>query len=428
MTQMSPQLSYLSFQEKLEVHAHRVRHLKEHGFSFPAHMTLGLVTYCDQFCKGCYAGGYRFNPKIVFTASLDTLKSALGQAAAFGQEYEEQGHPVYSRATLGLKAVTLVGSGEPLLYPHLKDLLRFLKQDLNLDIGLYTNGNNLRDGVQRDGDSGPQDIATWVLESCRFVRISLDAASAETHEKERGVPDQFDRILDNIRSLVARRAASGRAEPTVGLQFTIDDNNVHEILQAAHMAKDLGADYLAYKPKYVPWHMRKDRWTAMQLDDIKEQLDAAQALADSGFQVHGKAQQFATAWGPDRMNAGSHYPVCTGVWMSGYMDVDVRSPDRHAADMRCYLCVNKNKEEKDPDGNFLWSAGPVRAETDFRAFWEREMAEVVSRIDLNHCIAGCRNDPFNRLLKPILEQSPDGISDMARDPATLPSGCHVNHI
>lgn len=425
---MSQPLSYLSYQEKLEAHASRILHLKEHGYSFPAHMTLGLVTYCDQFCKGCYAGGYRFNASIVFTASLEVLKNNLRQAAEFGSEYEGQGHPHYSRKTLGLKAVTLVGSGEPLLYPHLRPLLRFLKLELGLDVGLYTNGNNLRDGVLRDGDSEPQDIATGVLESCRFVRISLDAASPETHLKERGVSDQFDRIIENVRDLVARRNAAGRIEPTIGLQFTVDDNNVHEILKAARMAKELGVDYLAFKPKYVPWNIRRDRWTNMRFEDVQQQLEEAQQLASDRFQVHGKANQFAAAWGPDRMNGGSHYQTCTGVWLSAYMDVDIRSKNRDAADLRCFLCVNKDKQEKDADGNLLWSAGPVQADTDFRAFWQREMSKVVERIDLSHCISGCRNDPYNRLLKPMLEQPTERLVESGRDPASFPEGCHVNHI
>lgn len=428
MIQLPPRLSYLNFREKLETHAGRVLHLQEKGFSYPSHMTLGLVTYCDQFCKGCYAGGYRFNPKIVFTAGLETLKNILRQAADAGQEYEAEGHPHYSRATLGLKAVTLVGSGEPLLYPHLGELLRFMKHDLDLDIGIYTNGNNLHDEVVRDGDIGPQAIASWVLDTCRFVRVSLDAASPETHARERGVEGQFDRILKNVGDLVERREKAGRNAPNIGLQFTIDDENVHEILRAAHMARDLGVDYLAYKPKYVPWHMRRERWTNLRLDDIRAQLDEAQTLATETFQVHGKFNQFASAWGEELKNGGQHYQSCTSIWLSSYMDVDVQSADRHAADMRFFVCVNKSKDEKNERGEPLWSAGPLTAATVFRSAWREGIGAISERIDLNQCIAGCRNDPYNRLLADMLSRPVAELIANRRDPQQFPPDGHVNHI
>jgi MoaA/NifB/PqqE/SkfB family radical SAM enzyme len=421
--------TYLDHREKLRHHMARVMHLKEFGYSYPSHLTLGLVTYCDQFCRGCYAGGYRFDPKIVFTASLDVLRNALGTAVRFGHQYEREGHLYYFQRTLGLKAVTLVGSGEPLLYPHLKELVLYMRK-LGLDIGIYTNGNSLCDGVIRpDIDTEPQDIAALVLENFRFVRVSLDAASPETHLKERGVRGQFHHIIDNLRNMVERRNGAGKAEPTIGIQFTIDDFNAHEIIEVAKLTKALGVDYLAYKPKYVPWHMRKERMTQMQFEDVETQLLEAQSFADEKFAVHGKFQQFKLAWGANRTNTGECYTKCTDVWFSSYLDVDIyNSPARDAANMRIFICVNKDKEERDEHGELQWSIGPITPATDFEQFWLTKMPNLVKRINVLQCVAGCRDDPYNRLLAEYLPKNMEELCTLVKDSNEAPPHIHVNHI
>jgi MoaA/NifB/PqqE/SkfB family radical SAM enzyme len=44
---------------------------------------------------------------------------------------------------LGIKSVELAGGGEPALYPRINDLTDFISDNLNLDIGINTNGLNL---------------------------------------------------------------------------------------------------------------------------------------------------------------------------------------------------------------------------------------------------------------------------------------------
>lgn len=44
----------------------------------------------------------------------------------------------------GLKAVILTGGGEPTLYPHFSELVLWLKNEMNLSIGLITNGTQTR--------------------------------------------------------------------------------------------------------------------------------------------------------------------------------------------------------------------------------------------------------------------------------------------
>lgn len=409
-------------------HFSRILHLKEYGYSFPSHMIIGLVTYCDQFCKSCYAGGYRFDPNIQFTASLDVLKNVLSTAVKFGSQHNNK-HDYYSDNTLGLKAITLVGSGEPLLYPYLTEFVEFAHNELGLEIGLYTNGNNLRDGVIRPNiDNVPQDFAKLILDNFRFVRISLDAASPTTHFKERGVKNQFDGIVDNIRQLVGRKGRKGDNCPSVGIQFTVDDDNVHEIEDIAKLAKDIGVDYLAYKPKYVPWHLRKDRMTDMKFKNVEKQLLKGLSYADDGFDVHGKFDQFELAWNADHYNTGEYYKVCRNVYLSAYLDIDVDSINKTKSDMRVFICANKDKDEKDNKDLKLWSAGPITANTNFDEFWIAEMQKLVKRVNILNCIAGCKNDPFNQILEKIFKKDQEELQKLTKSCSVAPDELHVNYI
>lgn len=420
--------NYLSYEEKIQYHMERVLHYKEFGYTYPASVTLGLVTYCDQYCKGCYAGGYRFNPDIMTTVSLDVLKHYFKSAAKFGEKYEKENHPYYSSKTLGLKSITLVGSGEPLLYPHLTEFIEYAKKQLNLDIGIYTNGNNLKDNNLRSGiDSEPQNIASLVLDNCKFVRISLDAATAETHFKERGVKGQFNGIMENIANLVKKRNESGKTEPVIGIQFAIDDNNFHEILSVAKLAKEVGVDYLAYKPKYAPWDFKQERMTNMIFDDVKDYIERAQKLKDEKFEVHGKFEQFKTVWGPTLLNDGKDYKMCTGEWISGYLDVDVFSENKKEANMRFFL-MNKSKEEKEENGELKWGSAPINLNTDIESFYINELKKLHNKVKVRECVAGCRHHPLNIVINKLLKKDDSELKSLRKDIETAPSYIHVNHL
>jgi len=126
-----------------------------------------------------------------------------------------------------LRRVVLHGIGEPLLNPHLPEMIRHLKQRgayvLFNSNGLLLRGHRLVAIV----DSGLDEL-----------RVSIDSASPETYKRVRGV-DGFQRILDNIRRLNAAKEAHGTAAPKVSLWMTGLRSNVGELaalVRAAHGA------------------------------------------------------------------------------------------------------------------------------------------------------------------------------------------------
>lgn len=89
--------------------------------------------------------------------------------------------------------IRLTGGGEPLLNPHMVDMIEYAKNK-GAKIGLITNGSLLT----------PQTVDRLLVCNTDAIEISADAADKETYDKVR-VGLDFERLLVNVRYLVDQR-------------------------------------------------------------------------------------------------------------------------------------------------------------------------------------------------------------------------------
>lgn len=136
-----------------------------------------------------------------------------------------------------LRRLTLQGLGEPLLWPHLEDMVRHAAAR-GVDVGFNTNATLLaRRRAERLIDAG----LAW-------LHVSLDGATAATYEDVRhGTtyeprPGQFERVVANLRGLVAARRERGLARPRLLLVFVAMRRNVRELPALVRLAADVGVD------------------------------------------------------------------------------------------------------------------------------------------------------------------------------------------
>src|SRR4051812_28701653 len=136
-----------------------------------------------------------------------------------------------------LKRLTLQGLGEPLLSPHLLEMIRHAARR-GVHVGFNTNGVLLSRAVAK----------ALVAAGTSHVHVSLDGASAATYEDVRhGTghaprPGQFERVVANLRGLLAARGEARR--PRVVLVFVAMRRNVEELEPLVDLAADLGVDEL----------------------------------------------------------------------------------------------------------------------------------------------------------------------------------------
>lgn len=134
---------------------------------------------------------------------------------------------------MGVKAFTFTGGGEPLMHPKINEMIKAAAQ-MKMKIGLVTNGISLN--------------KIDVVDKLEYVRVSLDAACAETYKKTKHTPHFYD-ILDNIKMLVDKNVTD------VGISFVITEENKDEIDAFSDLAKSLGVHYAQVKPEIKPCDM-----------------------------------------------------------------------------------------------------------------------------------------------------------------------------
>ncbi len=102
-------------------------------------------------------------------------------------------------APLGLRGVKYTG-GEPLLHPRLADMLREGKR------------RGLSQMVETNGTLVTPELAKVMAECANRVSVSIDGATAETHDSFRGTNGAFDKSTEGIRSLSRAGVPSSRIE------------------------------------------------------------------------------------------------------------------------------------------------------------------------------------------------------------------------
>ena len=165
-----------------------------------------LTEGCNLRCRHCWIQPkYQTENRSYPALELGFLRAILEQAKP-----------------MGLSSVKLTG-GEPLLHPRIDEIFSLIRRE-NLHLILETNGTLCTHELSRE------------IARCRspFVGVSLDGATAETHEWVRGVPGCFDATLEGIRNL-----AEAGLNPQVIM--TLMRRNKDQIEAMIRLAKSIGA-------------------------------------------------------------------------------------------------------------------------------------------------------------------------------------------
>lgn len=206
-----------------------------------------------------------------------------------------------------VKGVILIGGGEPMMHPAIESVIQKLGE-AKVKIGITTNGLFLKKYLDVTAE-----YASW-------VRVSMDAGSSETFNRVR--PSKvgkslFDVAIQNMEDFAKRKR--GR----LGYSFMIFNQgnygfkgvplvegaldkvahittNVHEIYQAAQIAKDIGCDYFEVKPMYDINH-----FSVMQPEGITrvvdQQLILARSLSSEQFKVLEATKLWASLHGESNL-------------------------------------------------------------------------------------------------------------------------------
>jgi MoaA/NifB/PqqE/SkfB family radical SAM enzyme len=269
---------------------------------------------------------------------------------------------IHELAEGGVKSVTFTGGGEPLTNPATVEGLYKVKE-VGMEVGLVTNGGLM-----------VPEVSKAIVDTCKFLRISLDAATEKTHTSihrpKNLSKDSFDKILNHISTLVDLKK-NKKKDLTVGIAFLVHPLNYLEIYEAATLAKKLGVDYIQIRPVFIPKRKPLEKiWFAVQ-----ELMEKSMELIDSKFHVFPILHRFDEVSKVERT-----FARCLGHALLGVA----------GADCNLYLCCQLR-------GDPRFTFGNLKKETFFDIWKGKKRQEVIKRINLEKC-PPCRYTKYNELL------------------------------
>lgn len=242
----------------------RFEEFKDTGSSKPWVVELDPTTACNLACHGCISasllnqGGFK----------RDRIKE-------LAKEFKE----------IGIKAVVLIGGGEPMAHPEFGYLVDyFYKNDIH--VGVTSNGTLIH------------KYANSLAYHTKWVRISVDAGCEEVFQQYRphaSGKSQFNKVINGMRKLaksrttklgfsflVLEKVGADKRHNDKGKNFV--ETNATDIFKAAKLAKDIGCDYFEVKPSFDPFHFLNDT-SKLMANIIKEEIEKCAPLIDEKFKI-----------------------------------------------------------------------------------------------------------------------------------------------
>ncbi|HWD08659.1 MAG TPA: radical SAM protein, partial [Actinomycetota bacterium] len=317
----------------------------------PLVVDLDPTTFCDLGCPECISG--RVLNQGRFTA--ERLESLAGELAG-----------------AGVRAVVLIGGGEPLAHPGTSRVIEVLAA-AGVAIGLVTNGTKIDRHLRVLARH-----ATW-------VRVSMDAGTSATYRlfrPDRGGNSRFDDVVANMRQLAAVKTGSlgysFLAMTRLGAAGEVEATNVAEIAQAAALARDIGCDYFELKAVFDQGHFIQAH-PPQVLAELRVQLTRLESLATPDFEVNYSSTMAALLGGqpPDQPK---EYTRCCAA--------ELRTLVTPAG---VYVCSYHR-------GNAAMRIGDVVDES-FASMWQRADRSVVN--PSRDCRFHCARHPSNLLVSQL---------------------------
>lgn len=186
----------------------------------PESLTLFLTHRCNLRCRMCGQWGEG------------------GVTKSSGAELVREDLPVslLKSAVDGLSgsapAITLFG-GEPLLYKGCTDLIRHIKSK-RMHCLMITNGSMIREYAAELVGSGIDEL-----------NVSIDG-KAEVHDKIRGMPGLYDRIMSGLKEVNRIKLSGKRKKPIINIQCTINSENYLHLEDMPEVVLAAGADSVTF--------------------------------------------------------------------------------------------------------------------------------------------------------------------------------------
>ena len=318
-------------------HPDTLKSIVEGEITYPISCEVDVSNYCNHSCIWCINGKFRKREKTMW--EKDKLLDVFNQLSE-----------------AGVKSVTFTGGGEPLIHPDISLFLRFVRER-GMQTAIVTNGGLL-----------DKDKAQAIMDTCEFIRFSLDAGEEKTYSRvHRATRNTIKDILFWISYLREKTSMNF----VIGVAYIVHPYNYQEIETAAMLSREAGASYIQIRPVF----MRGMKLATRILNEVNKQVYAAMKLQNEFFKVIPRLDRFR-----EIESIGRNYDECLGHNLLGVI----------AANGKMYICCQLRGNEK-------YCMGDLYKHT-FKQIWNSEKRkEAIKKINLNRC-PPCRYRGYNEIL------------------------------
>ena len=302
-------------------------HRRLRPWSMPLHMQFELASVCDLRCPVCPAG-----------------RQEVARAAPFLAP--ELFARVMSEVGPYLLTASLWGWGEPLLHPHLDEILRIAGQYPVVNL-LSTNGQRLaRPEVQTALRGHPP----------AQLIVALDGITDESNSRFR-VGARLAPALDGVRQLAEWKRRTSAQLPVLHMRFIVMKHNQHELPEVERFARAHGFEVLSLR--------------TLSIIDVPEPDQMVRGLLPDAVELR------AYAYDAEQRKRHGDFVCQEPFWFPTLF-----------ADGTLVAC--------DQDHNAQRPLGRVDPQTSFRSVWRsQQAARVRGQIrDRPHSLSFCRNCPY----------------------------------
>lgn len=165
----------------------------------PLHLDLELTTRCNLKCEFC--------PRTITPQKIADMELELAKRII--KEFAEKGG----------YAIKFVYLGEPTLYPHLVEVVKYAKECGIVDTRVATNGNTLTEKISRGLIEGGLDL----------IIFSVDSCFSEVYESIR-IGGKLERVVKNMKRFKEIRDNLKLKKPIIQVQSIPFEQNKFELL------------------------------------------------------------------------------------------------------------------------------------------------------------------------------------------------------
>ena len=265
---------------KALVHVKYWDSIKDNIIPPPIFVSIDPMAACNFNCSFCNASKVIKDNMRLTNTMIDTITNTL--------------------KTWDTKAICIGGGGEPLLNNNVGYMINSIR-DIGIDIGVVTNGYLLSKYEAE-------------LSRCKWVGVSIDAGNSTTYSSIKGVPSQyFTDVLDSM-----KRFSETKSVATLSYKYLLHPNNFSEVYTAAKLAKEVGCDYIHFRPGGDPWFdpdRNEFNFTDQMIDEVRAQLnEARKEFEDGSFKIFGILHKFTDSWEIKRSFSKCYAGFVTGVF------------------------------------------------------------------------------------------------------------------